>query len=199
MTDSDFYHSETFMASISADGSAASADVRRRRAELRAELAAGEKPLRDLVGDPSFKRERIASLIAALPGLDEQRADAMCRAYGIDPRTCTVASCGRRRLPDMVRDADELSRLLARGDYARRRERAMRCVSEGSLELEAALANPYLKRETVREILSAARVADPERVLELAGIDESVRALFLTPAGRAEVARLASQAGGGDE
>lgn len=199
MTDSDFYHSDTFMTSISTGGASRSAAVRRRRAELRAELAAGARPLRDLVGDPSLKRERMASLLECLPGIDEGLAAAMCRAYGVNAERCTVASCGRRRLPDMVRDADELSRLLSRGDYERRRERAMNAVSAGVIDLGEALAHPYLKRETVSDILDAARVADPARVLRRAGIDETVRALFLTPEGRSEIARLASEDGGRDE
>lgn len=199
MTDSDFYRSETFMTSISTGGASRSAAVRRRRADLRAELAAGAKPLRDLIGDPCLKRERIASLLACLPGFDESRAEAMCAAYGVDARRCTVAACGRRRLPDMVRDADELSRLLARGDYGARRERAMRDVASGALPLEAALANPYLKRDEAASIIGLAGVERPESVLASAGLDGGVRAIFLTPAGRAEVARLARALGGGSD
>lgn len=187
-----FYTSEAFINSIREDGTAASADVRRRRALVREALASGSTTLSEASTWPFMKRERICPLIASLPCLDDSIARDMCLCYGVDPARCTLAAAGCRRLPAMAADADELSLLLSRGDYEAKRARALSSLAKGEIDIAHALSNRYLKREEVADILAAAPGIDGSAARDIAaacGIEPSTRACFLTREGRDVVQR----------
>lgn len=68
-----------------ADGLAKAAAARRRKAEMRRAVAAGELDPRDVVRDPTFGRVTVRYLLESVRGVGRARSQRLCELVGCAP------------------------------------------------------------------------------------------------------------------